>query len=119
MQTEHLIIGGKRLPATEGRTFTVIEPGSGKPFAEVSEAGPEDVKRAIQLAHRTFEEGGWSHLSATERGRILLQAATLVRQRLENIAIIEARNAGKPIRDARDEHPGGSGEDASIGNERH
>ncbi|HZU01795.1 MAG TPA: aldehyde dehydrogenase family protein [Ktedonobacteraceae bacterium] len=103
MQTEHLIIGGKRLPATEGRTFTVIEPGSGKPFAEVSEAGPEDVKRAIQLAHRTFEEGGWSHLSATERGRILLQAATLVRQRLENIAIIEARNAGKPIRDARDE----------------
>jgi betaine-aldehyde dehydrogenase len=103
MQIEHLIIGGERIPSAEGRTFAVIEPGSGKPFAEVAEAGREDVERAMQLAHRTFEEGSWPRLSATERGRILLEAATLVRQRSENIAFIEARNAGKPIRDARGE----------------
>ena len=103
MKIEHFVLGGERVPATSGKTFAVIEPGSGKPFAEVAEAGIEDVERAMQVAYRAFEEGRWPRLSATERGRILLQAATLVRERLEDIAAIEARNAGKPIRDARGE----------------
>ena len=103
MQIEHLVIGGERILATEGKTFAVIEPGSGKPFAEVAEAGTKDVERTMRVAYRAFEEGKWPRLSATDRGRVLLQAASLVRQRLEDIAVIEARNAGKPIRDARGE----------------
>ena len=103
MTIERLVIGGERVPATEGKTFAVIEPGSGKPFAEVTEAGTQDVEKAVQTAHKAFEEGRWPRLSATERGRILLRASTLVRERLEDIAIVEARNAGKPIRDARGE----------------
>lgn len=103
MKIEHFVLGGERVPAADGKTFTVIEPGSGKPFAEVAQAGAEDVERAIRVAYRAFEEGRWPRLSATERGRILLQAANLVRQRLEDIVAIEARNAGKPIRDARGE----------------
>src|SRR5258708_7711509 len=103
MNIEHLVLGGERVPAADGKTFAVTEPGSGKPFVEVAEAGHEDVERAVRAAYRAFEEGRWPRMSATERGRILLQAATLVRQRLEDIAVIEARNAGKPIRDARGE----------------
>jgi acyl-CoA reductase-like NAD-dependent aldehyde dehydrogenase len=103
MNIEHLVLGGERVPAADGKTFAVTEPGSGKPFVEVAEAGHEDVERAVRAAYRAFEEGRWPRMSATERGRILLQAATLVRQRLEEIATVEARNAGKPIRDARDE----------------
>jgi acyl-CoA reductase-like NAD-dependent aldehyde dehydrogenase len=103
MNIEHLILGGERVPAAEGKTFAVTEPGTGKPFTEVAEAGTEDVQQAVQVAYRAFEEGKWPRLSATDRGRILLQAATLVRERLEDIAVIEARNAGKPIRDARGE----------------
>src|SRR5438132_5985006 len=103
MNIEHLVLGGERVPAADGKTFAVTEPGSGKPFVEVAEAGHEDVERAVRAAYRTFEEGLWPRMSATERGRILLQAATLVRQRLEEIATVEASNAGKPIRDARGE----------------
>ncbi len=103
MNIEHFVLGGERVPAADGKSFAVIEPGTGKPFAEVAEAGSEDVERAVRVAYRAFEEGRWPRLSATDRGRILLQAATLVRQRLEDIAVIEARNAGKPIRDARGE----------------
>src|SRR5258707_3896542 len=103
MNIEHLVLGGERVPAADGKTFAVTEPGSGKPFVEVAEAGHEDVERAVRAAYRAFEEGMWPRMSATERGRILLQAATLVRQRLEEIATVEARNAGNPIRDARDE----------------
>ena len=103
MKTEYLVLGGERVPAADGKTFAVIEPALGKHFAEVAEAGAEDVERAVQAAYRAFEEGKWPRLSATERGRILLQAATLVRKHLEEIAAVEARNAGKPIRDARGE----------------
>ncbi|HKF39107.1 MAG TPA: aldehyde dehydrogenase family protein [Ktedonobacteraceae bacterium] len=103
MNIEQLVLGGQRVSAADGKSFAVTEPGSGKPFAEVAEAGHEDVERAVRAAYRAFEEGRWPRLSATERGRILLQAAALVRQRVEDIATIEARNAGKPIRDARGE----------------
>src|SRR5438876_7440547 len=103
MNIEHFILGGERVLAIDGKTFAVIEPALGKPVAEVAEAGLEDVDRAVQAAHRAFEEGSWPRLSAAERGRILLQAASLVRQRSETIAALEARNAGKPIRDARGE----------------
>src|SRR5437588_417486 len=103
MTIEHIVLGGERVSTADGKTFTVIEPGTGKPFAEVAQAGPEDAQRAVQVAYRAFEEGQWPRLSATQRGRILLQAATLVRQRLEELATVEARNAGKPISDARGE----------------
>src|SRR5256884_2137616 len=103
MKNEHLVIGGKRVPAADSKTFPVIEPGSGTPFVEIAEAGPEDVEQAVQMAYQAFEAGQWPRLSATARGRILLKASTIVRERLEDIAVIEARNAGKPIRDARDE----------------
>src|SRR5881397_247046 len=103
MATELLILAGDRGPAAEGGTFTVTEPGNGGPMAEVAEAGPEDARRAVDVALRAFEEGPWPKTSATERGRVLLRASVLVRERLEDLARLEARNVGKPIGDARDE----------------
>ncbi|HYU93660.1 MAG TPA: aldehyde dehydrogenase family protein [Actinomycetota bacterium] len=103
MTTELLVLGGEGRPAADGRTFGVIEPGTGTSMAEVAEAGPEDARRAVDVAVRAFDEGPWPRTSATVRGRVLLRASTLVRERLEDLARLEARNAGKPIRDARDE----------------
>ncbi len=103
MITELLVVGGERRTAAEGKTFTVIEPGTGAPMAEVAEAGPEDASRAVDTAVRAFDAGPWPRTSATARGRVLLRASVLVRERLEDLARLEARNAGKPIADARDE----------------
>jgi acyl-CoA reductase-like NAD-dependent aldehyde dehydrogenase len=103
MITEPLVMGGERRLAAEGTTFTVIEPGTGAPMAEVAEAGPEDARLAVDTAVRAFEEGPWPRTSATARGRVLLRASVLVRERLEDVARLEARNAGKPIDEARDE----------------
>jgi acyl-CoA reductase-like NAD-dependent aldehyde dehydrogenase len=103
MTTELLVLGGEGRPAAEGRTFGVIEPGTGASMAEVAEAGPEDARRAVDVAVRAFDEGPWPRTPATLRGRVLLRASTLVRDRLDDLARLEARNAGKPIRDARDE----------------
>jgi acyl-CoA reductase-like NAD-dependent aldehyde dehydrogenase len=103
MTTELLVLGGEGRPAAEGKTFGVIEPGTGAPMAEVSEAGPEDARRAVDVAVRAFDEGPWPRTPATLRGRVLLRASAMVRDRLEDLARLEARNVGKPIRDARDE----------------
>ena len=103
MAIESLIIGGAQASAAEGATFTVIEPGTGSSMAEVAEAGPEDAARAVATAYRAFEEGPWPRTPATQRGRVLTRASGLLRERLEDVATLEARNAGKPIRDARDE----------------
>ncbi|MBA3690376.1 MAG: aldehyde dehydrogenase [Actinobacteria bacterium] len=103
MITELLVVGGERVPAAEDKTFTVIEPGTGAPMAEVAEAGPEDARRAVDAAVQAFEAGPWPRTSATVRGRVLLRASALVRERMEDMARLEARNAGKPIGDARGE----------------
>ena len=103
MQTELMLIGGERVASADGATFSVIEPGTGAELAEVAKATREDAARAVRVAHQAFVEGPWPRTSATQRGRVLLKASSIVRERLEDLARLEARNAGKPIRDARDE----------------
>ena len=56
MTTELLFVGGELVPAVEGGIFTVTEPGNGSALAEVAEAGPEDARRAVDVAVRAFEE---------------------------------------------------------------
>jgi acyl-CoA reductase-like NAD-dependent aldehyde dehydrogenase len=98
-----LLVGGQERPARDGDSFTVHEPATGEPLAEVAQAGPADVDDALEVAVRAFQDGRWSDTSPTERGRVLLRAAELVRERLDDFATVEARNGGKPIRAARGE----------------
>ncbi|HET8526160.1 MAG TPA: aldehyde dehydrogenase family protein, partial [Actinomycetota bacterium] len=86
MATELLVLGGERTQATDGATSEVIEPGTGEPMAEVADAGAEDARRAVDIAHRAFEQGAWPRMSATERGRVLLRASAMLRERLEAFA---------------------------------
>jgi acyl-CoA reductase-like NAD-dependent aldehyde dehydrogenase len=100
---ELMVLGGERVAAAEGTTFDVIEPATEAPMAEVARAGEEDVRRAVDVATEAFEEGSWPSTSARERGRVLTKASLLVRERLEDLARLEARNGGKPITAARGE----------------
>jgi acyl-CoA reductase-like NAD-dependent aldehyde dehydrogenase len=103
MTTELLVLAGERTASADGATFEVIEPGTGRPMVEVAEGGVADARRAVDAAVRAFEEGAWRRMSATERGRVLLRASVLFRERLEAFAFAESRNAGKPINAARGE----------------
>jgi betaine-aldehyde dehydrogenase len=100
---EPLRIGGERASAAEGTTFRVIEPATAEPMAEVAQAGPEDARRAVEIARQAFDDGTWPATSARERGRVLTKASFLIRERLEELARLEARNGGKPIASARAE----------------
>jgi acyl-CoA reductase-like NAD-dependent aldehyde dehydrogenase len=101
--TDLLVLGGERVAAADGKTFEVTEPATAAPMAEVAEGSPEDARRAVDVASKAFEDGGWRRMSARERGRLLTKASLLIRERQEDLARLEARNGGKPIASARAE----------------
>src|SRR5262245_634430 len=103
MMTELLMLGGVHTPAADEATTAVIEPSTGEPAWEVAQAGPEDARRAVDVAARAFDEGAWPRMSARARGRILTAASLLIREHQEDLARLEARNGGKPIGSARAE----------------
>jgi len=65
-------IGGEDVPAASGQTFDVTNPATGEVVADVAKGGPEDVDRAARAAQTAFTDGRWAGMSATDRGRALL-----------------------------------------------
>ncbi|MGI8827621.1 MAG: aldehyde dehydrogenase family protein [Chloroflexota bacterium] len=98
-----LLIDGQRAPSTEGKTFPTYNPATGDVLAQVAEADAEDVDRAVRVARRAFDSGTWPETPASARGRVLLRAAALLRERAGQIGDLEMRDNGKPIGDARDD----------------
>ncbi len=96
-----LLIGGTQTPSRSGATLDILEPATGEHLATVAAGDGADVEQAIRAARTSFDSGVWSGQSATARGRVLLRVAALIRDRLDELATLEARNAGKPIGDAR------------------
>ena len=68
---------------------------------ELAQADERDLDDALTAATQEFAAGEWPRTSATERGRVLLEVARLLRERHEELALVEARGAGHPIGDAR------------------
>jgi betaine-aldehyde dehydrogenase len=99
-----MIIGGEQLDAADGQTFEVVNPATGKVIATAPLGGKEDVDRAVAAAQKALEERkGFSSWSAAKRGRTLQKYANLVKQNIEDLARLESRNVGKPIKSARGE----------------
>jgi acyl-CoA reductase-like NAD-dependent aldehyde dehydrogenase len=96
---EGLVIGGRRVDAAEGGTFEVQNPATGEALATVAEGGVEDVNRAVAAAATAYE--AWGALSPVTRGRHMHRFANLVEEHAEELALIECRNVGMPIGDAR------------------
>ena len=70
-------------------------------MAEVALADAEDVDLAVRAARRAFDHGPWPRLDPLVRGRMLHQLAARIREKLEDFAMTDTLNVGKPIRDTR------------------
>ena len=99
-QDWHLLVGGQARDG-RGESTKVLEPATGAPLTELAQADERDLDDALAAATQEFEAGEWPRTSATERGRVLLEVARLLRERHEELALVEARGAGHPIGDAR------------------
>ncbi len=94
-------IGGRWVPASDGKTFPTLNPATEEVIAEVAEAAADDVDNAVRVAREALEEGPWSRMDARDRGRLLYRFADLVEQNGEELASLETLDNGKPIRDSR------------------
>ena len=99
--TELLIINGERVSASDGGTFDVFDPSTGELLATVAKATKADVSRAVAAAHGAMASKTWGGLPPAERGRIMNRIAQAVRDRAEELATLESRDNGKPLRQAR------------------
>jgi betaine-aldehyde dehydrogenase len=87
-------IDGERVPS-EGETESVLNPATGEELARAPQSTVEDVDRAVSAARRAF--AGWSQTTPAQRSQALLALADLVDEHAEEIARLEALNAGKPL----------------------
>jgi betaine-aldehyde dehydrogenase len=97
-----MVIGGEQVDASDGQTFDVTNPATGKVIATAPLGGKPDVDKAVAAARKALDDPkGWSTWSAAKRGRTLQKYSGLVKQHMEELAQLESRNVGKPIKSAR------------------
>ncbi len=96
-----MLIDGEWLYANSGETFSTYNPATGEVICEVAAGGSVDVDRAVKAARAAFESGPWRKMTASERGRILWRLADLLEKNLEEFAVLESLDNGKPLAVAR------------------
>ena len=98
-----IFINNRWQPGASGKTIPVVAPANGQVFANIAAGNAADVDLAVKAARAGAEGGAWSRLSATERGRILSRLALLIADHAEDLAQLEARDTGKPMKQARND----------------
>ena len=96
-----MFIDGKWCNASDDGSFESIDPANNKPWAIIPEATEADVNRAVETAHEAFENGPWSKMMPTERGRYLRKLADLLADRSEELGTLETRDTGKMLKETR------------------
>ncbi|MDP9727465.1 NAD-dependent succinate-semialdehyde dehydrogenase [Alicyclobacillus tolerans] len=99
--TYSLFIGGEWKESVSKRWMNVIDPATEEVIAQVPDAVAEDIALAVNAAEKVQPE--WGNTVASERSKILLEAAHLMRQRIDKLAKILTSEEGKPLAEARGE----------------
>ena len=94
----HWINGGGA--ASRNGFITVTDPSHGAAFSEIARGTAEDIDAAVRAARKAFNTN-WGKFTATERGRVLHKLSQLVLANAEDLAAIELRDCGKPVKQAR------------------
>jgi betaine-aldehyde dehydrogenase len=93
-------IDGESVPS-EGESEPVLNPATGEELARAPRSTSEDVDRAVMAARRAFD--GWSRTTPAQRAEALLAIAATLEEHGDEIARLEALNAGKPIEAAKND----------------
>lgn len=93
-------IDGKFVDAASGETFDSVNPATEEVLAKVAACDEEDVGRAVKAARRAFDAGHWSRAAPGDRKAVLLKLADLIRDNLEEMALLDSLDMGKLVTDA-------------------
>ncbi|GGH42364.1 aldehyde dehydrogenase family protein [Microbacterium album] len=92
------LVDGRRVPG-RGGTRELIDPATGEVFALAEMASAADVDDAVRAAHAA--RAVWTALSPADRGRRIHRLGELIERDAEELALLESRNGGKPLAQAR------------------
>lgn len=96
-----MLINGQLRPGGSGGQLELVEPATEQVWNEVPAAGKKEIDEALQAASNAFSETRWSSPNPGQRIEVLYRLAALVREHAEELSVLESRNVGKPISDAR------------------
>ncbi|WP_163103185.1 aldehyde dehydrogenase [Peribacillus alkalitolerans] len=96
-----LFINGEYIDSNSGESFDTIDPATNQKLASVAKANEQDTKHAINVAKETFDSGVWSDMPVADRSMILCRMSDLVMERVNDLALIETLDVGKPIKESR------------------
>jgi aldehyde dehydrogenase (NAD+) len=94
-------IDGAWTPSSSGETFATIDPSTGADLAQVARGTTDDIARAVAAARRAYETT-WGRMHGRERAKYLYRLARAITERSREFAVLETRDGGKPIVEARD-----------------
>lgn len=95
----HFIANRWSVPAS-GESIAVVDPSDGQAFDAIARGNASDVDAAVAAARRAFD-GTWGRLSPAERGRAMQRLSMLLSKHGDELAQIEAKDCGKPLKQAR------------------
>jgi acyl-CoA reductase-like NAD-dependent aldehyde dehydrogenase len=95
-----LFINGEWSEPTGGAIFTTENPATEEPICEVASAHSADVDRAVDSAQAALQ-GDWGRMSARDRGRLLWRIGDALEARIDEFALVETLDNGKPIFESR------------------
>ncbi len=96
-----MFLGGSPADSISGKTLTVYNPATGKPVDTIPDGSADDVAAAVEQASLILPK--WERVSSADRARILIRAASLIRDRAAELAALLTTEQGKPLREAKDE----------------
>jgi gamma-glutamyl-gamma-aminobutyraldehyde dehydrogenase len=95
-------IDGRSVDAASGETFATENPATGRVLARIAAGDAADIDAAVKAARRAFDDGRWSRRAPADRKEVLLAFADAIEANLDELATLDALEAGKPITDCRD-----------------
>lgn len=93
-------INGEYTAAVSGATFECLSPVDGRLLAQVASCDLADAQRAVENARVTFASGVWSRLAPAKRKATMIRFAALLNANVEELALLETLDMGKPINDS-------------------
>ncbi len=101
LPAQKLLIGGRWVEPSTGRSFPTINPATEEAICEIAEGDARDVGLAVAAARKAFEEGAWPKMSASARGTLLWRIADLLEKNVDEFALLETMDAGKPLAESK------------------
>jgi len=93
-------INGEWCDPIEGQYMDTYCPSSGKTLASLPASTGNDIDQAVEAARTAFERGAWPNLNPVQRGRLLAGLGKAIEDNINQLAELEARDTGKPLKQA-------------------